>query len=219
MRKKTMLLALAAVSGMLLALPAMAFAQEIHLEAGNGEAFAISGTFTGIKSENEPTFTCESTHGTGQFNTGGSTTGSETLTSTGCHFNVLGATMKCHSEGSAIDNAIVISGTLHLITFKNASGNTVPAFLFTLTPTKVFCGGTTTYSGSVIGTITSPSCGAESKTMTLSFTGTEFTQTHMAYTGVNYDIKALTGTSDLRTTALYASTTITTANAQRLACT
>jgi hypothetical protein len=219
MSKKTMLLALAAVSGMLLALPAIASAQEIHLEVGNGEAFGVTGLFTGIKSENEPTFTCESTHGTGQFNTGGSTTGSETLTSTGCHFNVFGMTMKCHSEGSTIDNAIIISGTLHLITWKNSSGTAFPAFLFTLTPTKVFCGGTTTYSGSVIGTITSPQCGAESKTITLSFTGTEFTQSHMAYTGVNYDIKALTGTEDVRTTALYASTTITTANAQRLVCT
>lgn len=215
-----MLLAFAAVCAVLLALPAIGSAQEIHLEPGNGEAFTITGPGSELRAESEPTITCEITDGTGKFNVGSSTTFSEELDFTGCHTTVFGLTAKCRSEGSALDNTIATGGTAHLT---ETTTPKVPDIEVTAKTTKVVCAGISslTITGVLIGTITSPACGASSKTVTQSFSATGSTQNHRTYTGVSYDLKAYTGTTveNEKTAAFVGTTTFTTTNAQKLNCT
>src|SRR5690242_9000678 len=119
MSKKVMLIALTAISAALFLPAAIASAQEIHNEPGN-QAFTLAGGAGEIRASGEPTYTCESTDGSGtQTN---STTGTMSFDFTGCHINVLGFTVKCRSAGSPLDNTIATGGTYHLITWKNASG-------------------------------------------------------------------------------------------------
>jgi hypothetical protein len=217
MSKKMMLLALTVVSAAFFALPALASAQELHLEPS--EAFAITGPEGELRAESEPTITCTTTDGSGKFDAGSTTTGTIELDFTSCHTTVFGLTAKCRSEGSALDNTIATKGAFHLITISEK----VPGILVTPNPTKIVCAGisTVTVTGAIIGTITSPKCGESSKSMTMSFTATGTTQNHLTYTGGKYDLKAYTGASveNEKTAGLVGTSTASTPNAQKLNCT
>jgi hypothetical protein len=224
MSKKMMLVALAVVSAAWFAIPAIAWAQEIHLEPGNGEAFEINGGPCEIRSETEATHTCEKIDGSGKFETGSSTTGTVNLDLTGCHISVFGITSKCHTAGSALDNTVALKGTFHLITWKNAAGSALPAILITLEPSTITAAGVSslTITGNLIGTITSPVCGAFSKEVKFSFTATGTTQDHELYTGTLYDLKAYTdpeGPAHEKTAAFVGSFTWLFPNQQKLNCT
>ena len=208
MSKKTMLLALAAASFAMFALPSAASAQEIHWTT-------VSGTIT-LTAESEPTITCESADATATPS-GGGTTGSIDFDLTGCHTTVFGLTAKCHTTGSAADNTITAKGTYHLITLGSS-----PAMLITTEPVVEICAGIAgmTVQGNVIGTITSPTCGVESKTMKIALSATGSTQSDMEYTGVKYDLTATTGESGTAKTAgLTATVTVELASAGKLECT
>jgi len=198
MSKKFMVLALAVVSAAFFALPAMASAQEIHLEPA--EEFNIKGEGGELRASGEPTITCTTTGGTGKYDTGSTTTGSSTLDFTGCHTAVFGFTASCKSEGAATAGTIASGGTFHLITISSG----VPGVLLTTNETKITCAGirTITTSGNVIGTITSPKCGESGKTLELSFTATGSTQNHLSYTATQYDLVSKTGSGENRTSAL-----------------
>ena len=220
MSKKIMLLALTAVSAALFALPAVASAQEIHFESATNQNFTVTGPAGELRASGEPTITCESTDGTGAQTS--STTGNLNLDFTGCHINVLGFTVKCRSAGSALDNTIATGGTYHLITWKNQAGTAFPAALVTANTTSVVCAGTTVrVTGDLIGTITSPKCGAKSKSLSISFTATGNTQDHILYTGNPFDLKASTNAdhSGEVTAALVGSATISAPNESTLNCT
>ncbi len=210
------LLALTVVSAALFALPAIASAQEIHVEPGNGETFKASGAGGELRVEGEPTVTCSGTTGSGSFNAGSSTTGNASAEFTGCHVNVL-FTIPCHSTGAPANNTIVSSGTFHLITTSTGA----PGVLGTAAETTIECSGISTMkvTGSVIGTITSPKCGKSSTSASVSFTATGTTQDHLTYTGVNYDLQSRTGTAEEKTAAVVGTATGTTVNAQTLNCT
>jgi hypothetical protein len=214
MSKKMMVLALAVVSAAFFALPAMASGQEIHLEPA--EAFNISGVGGELRASGEPTLTCTTTSGSSKFDTGSTTTGTMTLDYTGCHMAIFGITASCNSSGGA-SGTIASGGTFHLITISTG----VPGLLLTTSATTLVCAGLSaiTRSGSLIGTIISPKCGESSKTLMLSFTATESTQTHLSYTGANYDLVTRTGSGGDITTAWTADTTITQSNAGKLNCT
>ena len=217
-----MLLALVVASAAMFALPAAASAQEIHWEETTGklQKFTIAGPAGELRAEGKPTITCESTDGEGAQSS--TTTGEITLDFTGCHINVLGFTVKCHSAGSELDNTIETDASYHLITWKNGSGAVFPAALVTPTTTTVTCQGTTLYiTGEVIGTITSPECGKESKTLGLSFTASGTTQNHMEYTGTKYDLKVSSNSNhtEEKTGALVGTDTLTAANEGKLICT
>jgi hypothetical protein len=187
MSKKIMLLALAVASVAMFALPAAASAQEIHLEGV--KSFTGTAGAGSLSAEGEPTITCESGDIEGTVETGG-TTGTISLDFTGCHTTVFGFTAKCRTTGSALDNTIKNSGTFHLITTTDG-----PAILVTPATTTIVCAGisNTIVHGNIIGTITSPKCGAESKSMTTSFGASGTTQNHTLYTGVTYNLTATTG--------------------------
>src|SRR5215213_345346 len=205
MSKKTMLLALAAASFAMFALPSAASAQEIHWTT-------VSGTITLI-AESEPTITCESATATATPS-GGGTTGSISFDVTGCHTSIFGITAKCHTTGSPLDNTVAAKGTYHLITQGGS-----PAMLITAEPVVGICAGisNTTIQGNVIGTITSPACGVESRTMKISLSAAGSTQSDMEYTGVKYDLTATTGESGTAKTAgLTATVTVELASTGKL---
>src|SRR5689334_21099522 len=140
MNKKTML-ALAVASVALLALPAAASGQEIHLEGiSSFEGTAGAGSYS---AEGEPTFTCESADISGSVSAGG-TTGEISFDVTGCHITVFGITAKCRTTGSPLDNTIKSSGTFHLITISSGK----PGLLVTPAVTTIVCAG---ISNTIVG--------------------------------------------------------------------
>jgi hypothetical protein len=213
--KKITLLALA-VSFAIFILPAMASATEIHFEGPTN--FTGEGPAGELRASGEPTFTCEKIDvQNGVINSGG-TTGSMDLDLTGCHINLLGFTVKCRTVGSALDNTIKTSATVHLITTEVSQPN-APSFLVTLSTTTIICAGSElVYHGDIIGTITGPKCGESSTTIKVAFGASGSSQDHTAYTGKTYDLTCTTGASS-STAALVGSVTLTTGAAGNLGCT
>jgi hypothetical protein len=216
MSMKKTLLVLGVVSTAFFVLPAVASAQEIHLEPA--EFFGISGAGGELRSSAEEPITCTSTGGSGKPTNSSGTTGEATLDFTGCHTSVFSITASCKSEGAATAGTIASGGTYHLIQVGSTS---VPGVLLTTNLTKITCAGisTITTTGNVIGTITSPKCGGSSKTITLSFTATSVTQNHLTWTGGTFDLTSQTGSGAVQTSALVGSVTNTQANPGKLNCT
>jgi hypothetical protein len=179
MSKKMMLLALAVVSAAAFALPAGASAAELHLT----NVTKFSGTFNGgtLSANEEPTITCDGpNHVEGTVSPGG-TTGTISLDYT-----------NCRALGFFSCNTIKTGGTFHFITFGQK-----PGVLVTPEHTTIACAGlsSTTVTGNVIGTITSPECNGRSKKMTISFSALGQFQDHFLYTGFSYHLTSQTGTS------------------------
>jgi hypothetical protein len=211
MTKKTMLLAVAVTA--MFALPSTVSAQEVHISgittftaSGGAGTFSIAG---------EPAFTCTKTQSSGSFDSGSTTTGSVTVDATGCTAEFFGIKANCNTAGAA-SGTIAGSGTFHLVTVNNK-----PGMLGTPVPITMICAGfsTITVSGSLIGTITSPACGASSKAFTVAFTASGSTQQHLEYTGVKYDLSAKTGSGSNVTAGLTSSGTMESATQGTLECT
>jgi len=188
MSKKMMLLALAVVSAAAFALPAGAPAAELHLT----NVTKFSGTFNGgtFTAQEEPTFECGGpNHAEGAVSAGG-TTGTISLDYTSCR--ALGF-FECHSGATA--GTIKTASTFHFITI-----NSKPGILLTPEHTTFTCAGianTTTVTGNLIGTITSPKCGGSSSEMSISFNSNSGpTQEHKSYTGVSYNLTSQTVTPE-----------------------
>jgi hypothetical protein len=215
MTKKTMLLALAAVSGAMFALPAAASAQEIHLEGVTSfEGTAGAGSYT---AEGEPVITCESTDLSGTVSVGG-TTGTISFDITGCHTTVFGITAKCRTSGSPLDNTIKSSGVFHLITISSGK----PGILITPVVTTMVCAGisNTITAGNIIGTVTNPSCGSKSKSLTTKFVATGAAQEHTTYTGSTFNLTAKTGEGGtVKNAGLVTTSTVNSATEGTLNCT
>jgi hypothetical protein len=151
MTKKMMLLALAAVSAAMFAMPAVASANW-GVDPVNAK---FSGTSEGVgmlAAAGEPTITCEGPdHVTGAWTDG--TKGSFELDATKCHIVVVGFTIECKTSGAPVGNTIKAAGT-----FKNVTTTTGKrGILVTPTKTTVVCGATTPIDveGNVIGVVTS----------------------------------------------------------------
>jgi len=221
MSKKMMLLALAVVSAAAFALPAGASAAELH---ASNAPYTFGGTFGAgtLTAEGEPVITCGDAtninHVTGNVTTGG-TTGHIVLDFTGCHTSVFGFTAKCRTANSPLDNTIASKGVFHFIT---VSPN-VPGVLVTADPTEIICAGisNTKVTGNIIGTITSPKCGAPAQTsMTLSFTSTGNVQNDKTYTSGSYNLSAQTSGGTAKEAGLNsAAATVESATASSLTCT
>jgi len=191
MSKKMMLLALAVVSAAAFALPAGASAAELHLT--NVTKFTGTSSAGTLSAKEEPVIECKGpNHVEGTVSAGG-TTGTISLDYTEC-FSLF---FPCNTAG-APSKTIKTGGTFHLITVNPL--NPKPAILITPEHTTVICPGipnTTTVTGNLIGTITSPECGKSSKKMTMSFNSSSGpTQEHKTYTGVTYNLTAQTVTPE-----------------------
>ncbi len=108
------------------------------------------------------------------------------------------------------------SGTFHIITINNK-----PGVLVTPVNTTIICAGfsNTTVEGNVIGTITSPACGASSRTFTTVFKTFASIQEHLSYTGVEYHLTATTAGGVPVIPGLTSTATLTSATAGTLECT
>jgi len=217
MSKKIMLLALAAVSAAVFALPAAASATEAHIDG----VTSFTGTFglSTLTAKEEPTITCEGpNHVTGKFDTGSTTTGTIELDFTACHTKdpIFGATIKCRTSGSPLDNTIKSSGAFHVITTNNK-----PGILVTPVATSVVCAGISTVkvAGNIIGTITSPACEVESKSLVTSFKAAGAVQEDKSYTGTNYNLTSQTGEGAIKEAGLEATATLESATAGKITCT
>jgi hypothetical protein len=224
MSKKIMLLALAAVSAALFALPAMASAQEIHVEGATGKAFAGNGPPGSLAAAGEPTIQCGGTVASGSFTT--ETTGNVNLTFETCSATILGISLHCRTstEGTGI---IKVSNVFHLITINNATTKEKPGVLITppfptiicgegFSERKIQVGGT-----GVIGTITSPACGASSASLTVSFAAPAGTQEHESWTGNPFDLTSTTEGGSAVTAGLTSHATLTFSDgvSRKLVCT
>jgi hypothetical protein len=221
MSKKMMLFTLAVAA--MLAIPSGASAQEIHISGVS--TFSISGPGGTLVANNEPKISCTSTGGSGSFNAGSTTTGSFTLDFTGCSAEFFGIKANCNTSGAAA-GTVASGGTFHLITFVNSAKENKPAILATMNTITMICAGfsSITFTGSVIGTFTSPPCGSSSKEATVSFKANGSsppTQEHELYTGVNYDLQAKTDTENATevTAGLVGTATLKTATIGTLECT
>jgi hypothetical protein len=220
MSKKMMLLAL--VVAALFALPSAASSQEIHFSGVT--SFSGSGPAGSLAAANEPkiSFT-EIKSASGGFTSGSSTTGEIKLTFAGATAEFLGIKGNCNTSGDAA-GVITSSATFHLITTNTGK----PGILVTPVTTTIICTGFSRVEVTgpgIIGTITSPACGASSKELKVSFEAEGSTQKHMEYTDVPFDLVADTEKADGTTTgvngtaALSASATLTSATAGTLECT
>jgi hypothetical protein len=111
--KKLVLLALAAVSAVMLVVPALASAGEWEMDPA-GWAFNITSVGnTVLKTNNNETVTCTSSTGSGAYNAGSKTTGTIQLLFHGCKESIFGTS--CSSEGQASGTIATTAG----LTFTN----------------------------------------------------------------------------------------------------
>jgi hypothetical protein len=190
MSKKMMALALAVVSAALFAMPAVASAENWHLDTTT--TFSVSGAGGTLTSTAGLTITCTGTSGAGTFST--TTEGTVSLLFSGCKE---GFGLPCTTAGQA-------SGVIKTTTKFDAVlvGPVNPAFLYTpdlsSEPTpglkedfNFVCLGLTVkvFGKGVIGTISAPACGASSTTMTVVFASSAAgVQADQTWTGGSYDM-------------------------------
>ena len=219
--KKSLLLALAAVSAALLAVPAFASAQTAHIDVAEG--FTFSGGASTLNETGGLTIKGTGISGSGTFTN--TTTGTATIAFTGVTESIFGtkcgSTAQGHTESSGVVTTTEL--TFHLIMLATNK----PGIL--LTPnasTGVFahfkCLGiekTVTGNG-IIGTITAPACGVASKTATASFLkATAGHQEHKVYTGVTYDLHTNSSGNPTASMDVPGGATLNFVNARKIECT
>jgi len=191
MKHKTILFALAAVSAAMFALPAGASAGGWHIDPA-GVAFTVAGGHTILTAPPNENVTCTSVSGTGSYDAGSKTTGTIQLTFHGCKASFFACTSAGQSSGTIKTTAL----TFHNIYY--GPNKTTPGVLITPNAghfATFTCAGflTAVVGGNgIIGEVTSPKCGATSKTSTLNFEATGGTQKRMQITetGTKYDLSA-----------------------------
>jgi hypothetical protein len=216
MKHKMILLALAAVSAVMFAVPAVAAAGEWEIDPASGkfpQSFTAANignttlTQDPLNAEDKPaTVTCTGSSGSGKYTT--KTTGEIELTFTGCKESQFGSS--CTSAGQATGTITTTNMTFHNImidstaqrpaTEKTKAGTagiliTSNAGHFATFNCALFFKIEVTGSG-VIGDISAPECGGTSKTSTLKFESTaEGTQKYMQITteGTKFDLTSTQG--------------------------
>jgi hypothetical protein len=213
MNKKIMLLAVAAVSAVVLALPAMASAM-LPLHTAKIQKSTVSGGAATLSKTGGTTVTCEKTTGTSTATT--TTTGNLTLLFHGCKSSGI----TCTSPGQTAGTIETTALTYHLLTLTNKE----PGILVTPNgSTGVFAHFSCSFlsftveGNGVLGTITSPKCGVASSTATMSFKalGVGVQQhTTVEGTATKYQL-----TSGGQNAAQEVTTTVTSPEADTLTCT
>jgi hypothetical protein len=230
MTKKMMLLALAAVSAAMFALPAVASAGEPVIDPASGKfplTFTSAGGHSELRANEEPPITCTSNTGTGKYTSG--TTGEIALTFHGCTTSFFGFPVSCNSAGQPSGTIKTNTSVFHNVYVTDAKTNpgvlvtppTSPAGLYT----TIICGGFASIEvrgNGIIGELTSPKCGAVAqKTATLNFAATGSSQTlkKVTATGTEYSLSSTTESSGKVTTSCeVAEGTVTYAENATLTC-
>jgi hypothetical protein len=197
MTKKMMLLALAAVSAAMFALPAVASAGSPIVECGTSACgkFTSHGGSSVLSTTGGVTVTCSTNTGSGNLTT--TTTGDIKFTFHGCTESVFGS--ECHSTGQP-EGTIVTTEFLFHTTYLTDDKKT-PGVLVTPAANEHFAsftcfGGFSNHEvkgNGVMGRLTAPGCGGTSatKSLTLSFEATSHGQQkykQVTATGTSYDL-------------------------------
>lgn len=198
MNRKIMLLALAAVSATMFALPTAASATDAHLSAI--EDFTISGGAGSLTRTDGQNVSCTGLSGSGSFET--TTTGTVSLTFSGCK-NSLG--LNCTTAPDGVGTITANSLPFHLITLPEEGGMPKKGgVLITpnpkephVTPGKTrfaqfACFGVpvTVFGNGIIGTL-DPGCAASATEWELTFeSATTGHQTDQKWTGVTYTLES-----------------------------
>jgi len=225
MRRKTFLLALAAVSAAMLALPALVSAQSWHLD--NTTSFSVTGSGGNLTSTEGASISCTSTTGSGAFST--TTSGSVSLVLHGC----------TGPFGFACTSAGQSSGTVTLVTsfdgimVTSSASEKKAGVLFTPTTsveptpglkqfTEFNCLGISIklFGKGLIGTVISPDCGVASTTVSVGFESSESGhQKDRTYTGNTYDLQTNISATSHPTASLDATVTLHTPASRTRNCT
>jgi hypothetical protein len=228
MTKKMMLLALAAVSAALFAMPTGASANWGVDPVTQSFSGTSEAGFVGLFSaEGEPKMTCEGpSHVSGAWTNG--TEGSFSLDSTNCHLSVI-FTIPCHTAGAPLSNTILATGKFKNVTIAADASGRKRGITITPSPTSFECAGiaTTKVAGTIIGRITedpapSPSgCGVVDSSITLEFLISGGLQTPMvtdAAPSTKDDLTAQTGSEVAKTAALEQKFILSTVSATTWTC-
>jgi hypothetical protein len=216
--KKMMLLALAAASVAMFALPAVASAGAPVVDCGASCKFSVHGGTSVLSRSDNLTVTCTANTGTGEFEAGG-TTGKLQLTFTGCKESVFNSS--CNTTGSASGTIVTTPLTFHTAYLTDAK--TTPGVLVTsnanhFSTFKCFGGFVTTEvtGNGVLGHLSSPACNGSSSAYKLKFEATAHGQQkykQVTATGTVFDL-----TSNGNTSAMNAEGTVTFPAAAQLTC-
>ena len=189
--KKLMLLALAAISA-LLVVPTFASAAPIHAQThagGNPGAFTVTGGTSQLVRTSGSGSHGEAVGGSGTFEN--TTTGTVKLTfhKVTSALGNCGSTTEGHAELAGGGTVTTTTLPFHLVTLPGGQ----PGILITSANghfATYRCGGITiNVNGTgILGTITSPACGGTSSNAVLSFSQTAGVQNHKSYTGATYNL-------------------------------
>ncbi|HEU4705954.1 MAG TPA: hypothetical protein VFS64_02065 [Solirubrobacterales bacterium] len=225
MSKKLILLALAAVSAALFAMPAVAAAEDepLHLNPTPSGAQTIDDVTVGnptLSTTTGETIECGTFHGTATFEAGGTTGHIELTFSEDCRDPGTRAT--CNSPGAAAGVITTTELPFHQLTLPNSK----PGVLVTPNAeTGVFahieCGfgivRFTVSGNGLVGTITEPACGGRSNMATIDFNATAHgVQEHTRVAGTTETYTLRKGTV---TAAEDATGTLTLSGESELQCT
>jgi hypothetical protein len=175
MSKKIMMLALAAVSAALFAMPAVASAGEWDADGAAGQTFSVTKITNPELRAGETTVKCTGLTGSGTYTT--DTTGNITLDFTGCTDGTFGTA--CTSTGAASGTIAVTNKQFHNVIIGNAGDNKTPLGVLitgnsgaTTDFTTFSCGFglvTVTVTGSIIGEVEPVECNKAASTFNLNF--------------------------------------------------
>lgn len=212
--KKMMLLALAAVSA-LLVVPAGASALPAHLSANPGNFTVHGGASALSRAAGGGTHSATVT-GTGSFQN--TTTGTVKLTFHGSTNSLLGS---CTTSGQPSGTIATTTLPFHLVMLGSQPGILITPAAGSNHFASFNCGfvGINVRGDGILGTITSPGCGQASNKATINFSSNGAgVQNHLTYTGETYDLESsLFGSYS--TSAMDAHATISFASSPTLICT
>ncbi len=231
MNKKTMLLALAAVSAAMFALPALASAGTWHMEPPSD--FTIAGGAVTLKTTSGAVTSCTSSLGTGSYDAGSSTTGKISITFHGCT-----GTFGSHCTTVGQPTGTIAAGPLpfhNILLEPKAGGGGAKEAGILVTPlgvdnnptagdgffTSFVCLGATlnVRGNGVIGTVEQP-CGTKTKKVDIDFTESQAGHqkwTQITTSGTIYDLKAVAASH--QTASLVTTLTETAAQEGTINCT
>jgi len=189
MSKKIMLLALAAVSAAMFALPSMAMAEDIpvHVVPTPTAASTITGGVSTLQAKGGLKVTCKAVNGKATW--ASSTTGKINLTfSNDCTENLFGTECGSIATTELEFHLVTLPGNVPGILITSNAGH-FATFICTGGFVKVVVSG-----NGIIGRIISPACGAESSTSTVKFeqVGGVQSQKTVAGTETSYHLESAT---------------------------
>jgi hypothetical protein len=170
MSKKMMLLALAAVSAAMFALPAVASAGTWDIEPANGSStinFTVSGGTAQLTTSGGNPVHCTSISGKGHYSS--KTGGTINLTFHGCTTSTIFGTVSCGSSGTITTTTLAFDN-VHLEAAKTTPGILITSNAGHFATFSCSIVNVTVTGNGVIGQITAPKCGETKNTATVSFT-------------------------------------------------